>query len=171
MDEDSAEPQVLDALKVVLGAFDIETTPYNVAHFSVLMEALKLYDQRTQAYGQAWEQYGAMSNLLKVASKTDRMMAVWWTGEDEIGLPHDEGFHKDSLDDALDGINYTAFFIRNARRRNIYGSQPTRPQIPQMLRRTIEGTFTITCLHHTPLYLPCEACMNEATQPMRGEGP
>lgn len=125
-----SSPQ-FDNLKGVFDHLEIEMTFDNVAQFMIFMEALKLYNDRTRSYGQAWQQYGAMSNLLNIARKTDRLMEVWWTKEAEVLA--DDGrvkplLHKDNLDDAMDLLNYDAFFIRNARAANIFGEIPQRPE-------------------------------------------
>jgi hypothetical protein len=111
----------------------IDPSVDNIQQLAIFLEALKLYNDRTVAYGQIWQQYGAMSNLLNVARKTDRLLNIWWTGDEEE-LDPDTGkpkplLHKDNLDDAIDLLNYTAFFIRNARAANIHGSIPQRPQL------------------------------------------
>ncbi len=113
----------VEALQIVFAEHDIELNVDTAVHFGVMMDALKVYAERSQAYGQAWTQYGAMSNLLSMARKVDRLMAVWWSEEDE-GIPK---LHKDNLDDAIDEINYTIFFIRCARSANLFGSAPSRP--------------------------------------------
>lgn len=128
------EFEVLPSLSTLFREYGIEQTADNLAQFDTFMEALKVYNDRTAPYGQAWEQYGALSNLLNMARKVDRLMAVWWrgSGEDQPAL------HKDNLDDAIDLLNYDAFFIRNARRGNITGEAPKRPAIsnhPSRFRR------------------------------------
>lgn len=89
----------------------------------VFDDAMAIYASRTEAYGEIWQQYGALSNLLNASRKVARLMSVWWDSQYEgsIGLP---ALHKDALDDAFDAINYLAFFIRCAREFNITGSRP-----------------------------------------------
>lgn len=99
----------------------IQPTEENAMQLIVFLQALRTYDSRTSAYGQVWKQYGALSNLLSVARKTDRIMSSWWHEEGEKPV-----LHKDNLDDAIDLLNYTAFFIRNAREGNLTGEQPER---------------------------------------------
>jgi hypothetical protein len=86
-----------------------------------MVEALRIYNSREQSYGSVWRQYGALSNLLSVARKVDRLMHAWWH------QPDGPYTHKDSLDDAYDGINYVCFFIRNVLDGNMTGSAPERP--------------------------------------------
>lgn len=87
-------------------------------HSEVLDEALRIYVERSQSYGQVWTHYGARANLLNAARKIDRLMESWWRGE---GIP---ALHKDNLDDAIDAINYLTFFIRCARDGNLTGGKP-----------------------------------------------
>ena len=105
-----------------LSAMDIMPTEEALEHLEVLMEVMALYESRTEAYGQIWKQYGALSNLLSAARKTDRAMETWWHNPGAAPL-----MHKDSLDDALDTVNYLIFFIRNARVMNLTGTVPERP--------------------------------------------
>lgn len=108
-----------------LSAMDIMPTEEALEHLEVLMEVMALYESRTEAYGQIWKQYGALSNLLSAARKTDRTMETWWHDPGDVPL-----MHKDALDDALDSINYFVFFIRNVRAMNITGTVPKRPKAP-----------------------------------------
>lgn len=122
--------KVVEAVDFLLDHFDIERTLDNNNQMLLFMECVAIYAERSRAYGQVWKQYGALSNLLSVARKTDRLMAVWWTEEEEAykdgaAVPR---LHKDNLDDAFDLINYAAFFIRNARAANFTGTTPKRPE-------------------------------------------
>lgn len=92
-----------------------------IQHFSVFVGAMKIHAERSQAYGSAWRNYGAMSNLLSMARKIDRLMEVHWFGQQKIV------FHKDELDDALDVLNYTVFFMRNIVADNHFGNPQERP--------------------------------------------
>lgn len=114
------EPQY----KKFLETAGVQPTEENIQHLEVFMEALKVYDSRSAVYGMLWQQYGALSNLLNMARKTDRLMEEWWHKD---GAP--PVMHKDALDDAVDLLNYTVFFMRNARRFNILGSPPPRPSL------------------------------------------
>lgn len=96
-----------------LEASGIDTTTTNLTQLYTFIEALQIFDSR-KVYGDVWRRYGALSNLLSIARKVDRLMQIFWFGKGEID-------HKDSLDDAYDLLNYTAFFIRNATDNNIKG--------------------------------------------------
>lgn len=96
-----------------LEAHDIEPTSNMITHLSVLLEALQIHETR-KSYGDIWRKYGALSNLLSVARKADRLMQIFWHGTGELT-------HKDSVDDAYDLINYAVFFIRNVTDGNLKG--------------------------------------------------
>lgn len=69
-------------------------------------EALKVHKDRTNSYGTIWKEYGSRSPLLSAAKKMGRLMKIFWYGNGHFidGKPQ--------LDDAVDLLNYTAFFIR-----------------------------------------------------------
>ncbi len=99
-------------------------------HFEVFQRCMEVYDERREAYNDVWKNYGALSNLLQAARKVDRLMEIFWFNEGDI-----PALHKDVIDDALDGINYLTFFVRNATSGNIVGEQVNRPEAPTPLRR------------------------------------
>lgn len=111
-----------EALEVALRTLGAEPTDELMEQFGTLVEALQIYEDRSQSYGQVWRQYGALSNLLSVARKADRLMECWWHNPDGA-----KALTKDALDDAFDMINYATFFIRNEREGNLTGSAPERP--------------------------------------------
>jgi hypothetical protein len=119
--------EVVAAVNVVLEHFGIDSTADNNWQLLTCLEAVKVYSDRTRAYGQVWQQYGALANLLNAARKADRLMAVWWTEEEEYVGNGQPVLHKDAMDDAIDLINYTVFFMRAARAGNLMGQVPQRP--------------------------------------------
>lgn len=102
-----------------------------VKHAQTLDEAAAIMLARTLSYGTVWQRFGAVSNLLNAARKVERLMVVWYDGQESVELVGDDGrtvqriptLHKDALDDAFDAINYLAFFIQNARNGNITGDR------------------------------------------------
>lgn len=88
-----------------LSIHDLEPTETMNAQLAIFINALTIFDSR-KIYGDIWQRYGSLSNLLNVARKVDRLMQVLWYGNGTVT-------HKDALDDAYDLINYAAFFIRN----------------------------------------------------------
>ena len=91
-------------------------------HAQTLAEALGVMVGRTGSYGLAWRRYGALSNLLNAARKVERLMEAWWDGN---GIP---ALHKDNLDDAIDALNYLAFFIQCAEDGNLTGERRVLPE-------------------------------------------
>jgi len=94
-------------------------------HMFEFVEAVSIFKQRQASYGDAWKQYGAVANLLKAATKMDRLMEIWWFNPDGA-----KALKKDALDDAYDLLNYAVFFIRLAREGNFIGDPPSRPLPP-----------------------------------------
>lgn len=90
----------------------------------VFNKAWSIMSQRTGAYSLVWKQYGALANLLNSARKIDRLMNIWWRGEDD-DVPQ---LDKSLLDDAYDAINYLGFFIQCAEEGNIVGTAPERSE-------------------------------------------
>lgn len=112
-------------IKDLLVVLDLPVTEDTVEHLQTLVQAMDLYVERSESYGQVWKQYGALANLLNTTRKCDRLMESWWFMEDD----QSPAMHKESLDDAVDIINYDSFFIRCARDGNIVGERPDRPLV------------------------------------------
>lgn len=110
-----------------LEGIGLDGTEDNREHLDVLVRCLLTYSSREQVYGAAWRQYGAVSNVLSMARKVDRIMNEWWAALVRGEVRDRDG---EELDDAVDLINYTVFFLRNVRDGNISGSMPDRPQHP-----------------------------------------
>lgn len=127
-----------EAVEELLEACDIEYNQETEEQLTVFLTALKLYDTRNRTYRNIWETYGALSNLLRAATKVDREMEIWWhsTGNGVAGNPL---LHKEALDDAFDAINYLTFFIRCVRAGNITGSRRHRPEDPHASPSTVLG--------------------------------
>jgi hypothetical protein len=91
----------------------------------VFNKAYAIMAERTGAYSLTWQQYGALANLLNSARKIDRLMSIWWRGDDDEVPVLD----KSLLDDAYDAINYIGFFIQEAEKGNLTGTVPVRPDL------------------------------------------
>lgn len=72
-----------------------------------LEQALIVHWQRSRSYGTVWKKWGALSPLLSAAKKMDRLMECFWFRRDGHSVPG-----KPDIDDAVDLINYAAFFMR-----------------------------------------------------------
>ena len=116
--------QQREPLEELLELCEIDYNEETVEQVTVFLTALKLFDERNRTYRNIWETYGALSNLLRSATKVDRAMEIWWHDGAENGNPL---LHKDNLDDAFDALNYLVFFIRCVRAGNITGSKRARP--------------------------------------------
>lgn len=117
-------PEVATPLTALLEACGIEENEETTEQLAVFLAALKLFEDRNKTYRNIWETYGALSNLLRSATKIDRAMEIWWHDQSDNGNPL---LHKDNLDDAFDALNYLVFFIRCVRSGNITGSARHRP--------------------------------------------
>lgn len=83
----------------------------------VLIEALKVYSKRNTKYRDNWRRMGWRGLLIRIRERSDRLWDTFWMGVawKEAG-PMDEP--EDRLidaDDALDLINFAAFFVRQTR--------------------------------------------------------
>lgn len=95
-----------------LAMIGVPLSDTNVEHFQVLWAAMNLFDNRNSRYRDNWRRYGWRDSLHHCRSKLSRMFSLF--GSDDP--------NKD-LDDALDLINYAAFFIRNVKDGNEHGEQ------------------------------------------------
>lgn len=129
MNPDAAMP-----VENLFAACGIEQNDENIEQLAVFLTALKLFDERNRTYRNIWETYGALSNLLRAATKVDREMEIWWHSSslDCLG-------HKEALDDAFDALNYIVFFIRCVRNGNITGSKRARPVDPNGAASVLNG--------------------------------
>lgn len=122
------EPYTDSGRKQAIGALPSDESRNYARHARVLHEALDVVLHRSGSYGSVWQQYGALANLLQAARKVDRLMALWWHDRPVVG--EEIALGKDALDDAMDAINYLAFFITMARDGSIIGEPPQRPVVP-----------------------------------------
>lgn len=120
--------QTQHLLEVALERLGINPTPEVLEQLEVFLKALAIYDERSAPYGDVWKQYGALNNLVRGATKVDRLMEVWWHNPDG-----GKALGKDGLDDAYDALNYMAFFARLVVQGNVSGSGPERRE-PVVIR-------------------------------------
>lgn len=79
----------------------------DMQHLEVLLDAFVQFHNKNRTYGGAWRKLGALNNLLRMATKVNRLLEMYW---------HNEYNRKDpDLDDAYDTINYAVFFMRQAK--------------------------------------------------------
>jgi hypothetical protein len=70
------------------------------------MACLKIHEERTELYGDLWQQYGAIHNFSQAARKAVRTKKAF----DRSVPPMDD----EALDDPRDSVNYLLFGIRCA---------------------------------------------------------
>jgi hypothetical protein len=135
----TAEISRRESMEELLEACGIEQNEETEQQLLVFLTALKLFDNRNRTYRNIWETYGALSNLLRAATKVDREMEIWWHSPELDCLQH-----KEALDDAFDALNYLAFFIRCVRSGNITGSKRPRPVDPNGASATLTSMLEET---------------------------
>jgi hypothetical protein len=88
-----------------------EPSDEDVAHLYVLLQALRTYSIKDQTHKGLWRYFGAIDSAHQARAKATRTYNI------SIQLLRNpDSFragHKDPMDDAIDLINYAAFFIRN----------------------------------------------------------
>lgn len=74
-------------------------------HAYALVLATAMFHDRNQEVHDAWKSVGFLGNLLTLYGKIIRLMnGLWWTKS--------EGRSEKPVDNAIDAINYTVFFLR-----------------------------------------------------------
>lgn len=95
----------------------------NLEQLNVMLEALKIYEERNQKYKDNWRRQGWRSCLFDLRRKVERVWDTFWNHPDS---PCEEGWPTDreppDLDDALDTINFAALATRAVREGNRDGS-------------------------------------------------
>jgi hypothetical protein len=92
------------ALSAALVSFGLEDTDDNREQLSVLVEAMAIYEEREAARGGLWKAAGANDSAHHLDSKGRRVV-----------FAANHAKHEAALDDALDAVNYAAFYARNVR--------------------------------------------------------
>lgn len=90
----------------------LSAKPTTVEQMDVFREALELFEQRNNSddgYSDLWKEYGWEDSLVHMRSKLRRVEQRF------------RNLTSQDLDDALDLLNYTVFFIRNVRAANPNG--------------------------------------------------
>jgi len=86
----------------ILTVLHLPDTRTNREQLTVLVECLKIFDERNSKYKDLWKEVGQDDNLHHMKHKVARVDMMFRSGETDV-------------DDALDLINYAVFFIRNGR--------------------------------------------------------
>jgi hypothetical protein len=84
-----------------------------IEQFSVLLRALQVFAARNERYQDQWKTSGWRGALYDLRKKADRLFRQYWGGAPTPGADED---------DAIDAINFAAFFIRGRAERNEWGN-------------------------------------------------
>jgi hypothetical protein len=90
----------------VLGLMGLEDSQTNRRQLGVMNEALLIFQERERSRGGLWMQTGYPDSALHIKSKALRLNQA-------VAMGAAEG--EEAIDEALDVINYAAFYVRNAR--------------------------------------------------------
>lgn len=83
----------------------------------VFIEALKIYADRNVKYRDNWRRMGWRGLLIRIRERSDRLWDTFWSGVawKPDGVMDEPGDRMIDADDALDLINFAAFFVRQTR--------------------------------------------------------
>lgn len=119
-----------DRVEHILHLMGVEPNYGSIQHFRVLAEAMYVYQERNAKYGDLWKRFGWMGNAMHIASKAARITRVFWKQKGEparevVSLKADGDVLRErssyDYDDAIDLINYCAFFVLNLQDGNELG--------------------------------------------------
>lgn len=96
----------------VLGELGLGIDDSSIEQMMVFLEAMCIFQERNANYRDAWKEQGWRGNLMDLRRKVMRLWNQWW---------HPRGT-RGYLDNAVDLLNFTAFFLRNARAENEEGN-------------------------------------------------
>lgn len=86
-----------------LEAHNIEAKPTMRAQMSILMQAMSIFQDRERTRQEVWKEYGPADKAMHIRSKAARIAKI--TELDDVD-------NRDGVDEALDLINYAAFYVR-----------------------------------------------------------
>jgi hypothetical protein len=92
-----------DRLSMVLDLLGYSERDDVRLQLGVLLRALDIYAERNIRYHDNWRRSGWRGVLVRIRERTDRLWDVWWERSQRSAQ---------DADDALDLINFAAFFIR-----------------------------------------------------------
>lgn len=106
-----------DAIEYLFKAFNWSEDEDNVAHFRFFLRCMEIRQSRDSKYHGAWKRFGALNNLVRAATKCERLLSQFWYGPSPVPDPDGQtvGGPPD-LDDAPDAANFLAFFVIQAER-------------------------------------------------------
>ena len=90
----------------VLEFLGLALSDTNREQLAVMLEALELFDERNVKYGDLWQEGGWQDSAAHLRSKAARVHSAT---KGTLLQPYN------FIDDALDAMNYAAFYVRNVR--------------------------------------------------------
>jgi hypothetical protein len=101
----------LDAALEIAGT---TMTEDQLPHAMILIEAIKIYLEKDPVRGSMWRDFGAEDKVRELIERSRRIEVA--LGHMDSSLPgHDKHMCEVMIEDALDLINYSVFFIRQLR--------------------------------------------------------
>lgn len=97
---DSYAKHLLEALEMD------QNDPSLLAQASIFIEALTIYEQRNKKYQDNWKRMGWRGCLVRIRERSERLWDHWWNRDNA---------NYDDVDDAIDLINFAAFWARGVR--------------------------------------------------------
>lgn len=97
-----------------LECMGLDSSESGVEQMSVMVEALKLFQERNARYNDLWKRDGWLGNVFQMTHKASRIRRLFF---DQL-----VGVETPDPDDAFDLINYSIFFLRCLRDGNRTGN-------------------------------------------------
>jgi hypothetical protein len=97
------------------------TEDFEQEHLGVLSEAQVIFKKKSQVRGQMWLEFPPSDKIRELRERVSRIEHAYQARELELGerttsTPDTDLLTAVMIDDALDILNYTAFFIKQLRR-------------------------------------------------------
>jgi hypothetical protein len=77
----------------------------------ILADALVIYAERNEKYHDNWKRMGWRGTLVRLRERAERLWDNYWNADD-LDFLEEKMYVPRDVDDALDLINFAAFFIR-----------------------------------------------------------
>jgi hypothetical protein len=101
-----------ESIRVALDALGLDKDdPALQKQMAILADALMIYDERNEKYHDNWKRMGWRGTLVRLRERAERLWDSYWNADD-LGDLEAEMYVPRDVDDALDMINFVAFFIR-----------------------------------------------------------
>lgn len=119
--------EALAALNIKVGERGMTVEEFQPIYeqFRVLVRALRVYKKRNEKYRDNWKRMGWRGQLIRIRERAERLWDEFWDKEDYAkeremdraralvnGVDTDYEDEPYEVDDAIDLINFAAFFVR-----------------------------------------------------------